>query len=78
VRQALRDDGLLGARTKAMLAFAVAATNGADYYIRRHGKWLKEVGFDDDELVELLLVIDLTCGYNRYVQGLQVEVAPNT
>jgi AhpD family alkylhydroperoxidase len=71
-RSCFEEDGHLGLRLKLMLAFAVAATNSTDYYIRRHGARLKELGLGDDDLVELLLVIDLVCGYNRYVQGLQI------
>jgi AhpD family alkylhydroperoxidase len=77
-RGAFDEEGRLGSRVKGMLAFAVAATDGADYYIRRHGRWLRKAGLDEEELVELLLIVDLTCGYNRYVQGLQVQPAPNT
>ncbi len=77
-RQAFQDQGVLGHRVKAMLALAVSATNGTDYYIQRHSNQLAKFGFSQEELVELLLIIDLTCGYNRYVQGLQVASAPNT
>lgn len=72
------EPGLLGSRVKSMLAFAVSATNGADYYIVRHAQGLHDAGLDQEELLELLLTIDLACGYNRYVQGLQVAAAPNT
>lgn len=71
-RASFEEEGYLGLRLKLMLAFAVAATNSTDYYIRRHGARLEALGLDDEELAELLLVIDLTCGYNRYVQGLQI------
>lgn len=77
-RTAFDEDGALGLRIKSMIAFAVAATDGNDYYIRRHGRRLKRLGLDEEELVELLLVVDLTCGYNRYVQGLQVAPAADT
>lgn len=71
-RASFEEEGHLGLRLKLMLAFAVAATNSTDYYVWRHGARLKALGIDDSELAELLLVIDLTCGYNRYVQGLQI------
>lgn len=77
-RGVLYDGGLLGDRLKRMLAFAVSATNGADYYIARHTHGLREIGLDQEELVELLLIVDLTCGYNRYVQGLQVTASAGT
>ena len=72
------DEGRLGLRLKHMIALSVAATCGNDHLIEVHRTRLKDLGLSDEELVELLLVIDLTCGYNRYVQGLQanIEVKP--
>lgn len=67
------EEGALGLRTKHLVALAVAATNGADYHIRRHLERLRELGYSAEDLVELLLVVDLACGYNRYVQGLQIQ-----
>ena len=55
-----------------MVAFGVAATNSSDYGVRIHAQRLKELGVSDAEMTELVLVIDLACGYNRYVQGLLV------
>ena len=76
IRQCFFEEGTLGLRTKHMVAFGVAATNSTDYGIRVHGQRLKELGLTDQEMVELLLVIDLACGYNRYVQGLQAGDTP--
>ena len=64
----------IGLKLKHMIAFCVAATNSNDYFVKVHTNRLKELGLTDEELVELLLVVDLTAGYNRYVQGLLVEM----
>ena len=66
------EEGSLGLRTKHMVAFGVAAVKSCDHSIREHTKHLKALGLDDEDLVELLLVVDVVCGYNRYVQGLQI------
>lgn len=68
-----KEEGKLGLKMKHAIAFGVAATNSCDYYVGVHAARLKELGTTDEELVELLLIVDLTCGYNRYVQGLQAD-----
>ena len=67
-------EGRLGLRLKHMIALSVAATCGNDHLIAAHRTRLEDLGLSDAEVVELLLVIDLTCGYNRYVQGLQANM----
>ena len=69
-----QEEGKLGLKLKHMVALCVAATNSSDYFAEIHTERLKELGMTDAELVEVLLVIDLVCGYNRYVQGLQVDI----
>ena len=73
-RLCFEEEGRLGLRLKHMVALAVAATCGNDHLIASYRARLKDLGLSDPELVELLLVIDLTCGYNRYVQGLQANM----
>lgn len=68
-----QEEGRLGLRTKHMVAMGIAATNSNDYYVTTHTGRLRELAMSDEEIVELLLTIDLACGYNRYVQGLQVK-----
>lgn len=58
---------------KYLVAFSIAATNGNDYFVRFLANRLRDTSITDDDLVEVLLIVDLTCGYNRYVQGLQIE-----
>ena len=73
-RLCFEEEGRLGLRLKHMIGLSVAATCGNDHVIEAHMTRLKDLGLSDEELVELLLVIDLTCGYNRYVQGLQANI----
>ena len=68
------EEGKLGLKLKHIIAFCVAATNSNDHFVKAYTKRLKELDLTDEDLVELLLVIDLTCGYNRYVQGLQAQI----
>ena len=68
-----QDEGKLGIKVKHLVALCVAATNSNDYFIEAHMARLKDLGVTDEELVETLLVIDLSCGYNRYVQGLLAD-----
>lgn len=67
------NDGSLGIRLKHMVAFCIAATSGADHLVDYHARRLQELGTTDREFLEMLLIVDLTCGYNRYVQGLQAD-----
>jgi AhpD family alkylhydroperoxidase len=68
------EEGKLGIRLKHLIALCIAATNSNDYFVQSHTRRLKALGLKDNELVEALLIVDLSCGYNRYVQGMQVEL----
>lgn len=72
-RLCFSEAGSLGIKLKHMLAYSVAATSGADHLIAHHARRLKDIGTTEAEFMEMLLIVDLTCGYNRYVQGLQAD-----
>jgi AhpD family alkylhydroperoxidase len=72
-RRCFHEEGHLDLRTKHILAYCVAAVSGSDHLVEQHLSRIRELGVTDDGLVELLLIIDLVCGYNRYVQGLQAQ-----
>lgn len=65
--------GLLDRKTKEMIAVAVSATNGCDYCVRSHTAALRSLGVTDQGLVELMAVVDLFSGFNKMLEGLQVE-----
>ena len=72
-RMCFEEDGHLGVRLKHIIAFTVAATTGADHLIREHTARLRELEISPEAVAELLFIIDVVCGYNRYVQGVQVD-----
>lgn len=65
--------GRLDRKTKEMIALAVSATNGCAYCVNAHSGALKRLGFGDAEMVELMAVVDLFSGFNKFLEGLQVE-----
>ncbi|MSO94146.1 MAG: hypothetical protein EXQ86_12205 [Rhodospirillales bacterium] len=72
-RACFGEEGHLGLRLKHMIAYTVAAAAGSDYVIEAHSRRLRELGLTAVEMAELLFIVDVVCGYNRYVQGVQVD-----
>lgn len=68
-----KEEGELGIFLKHIVTLAVSATNNCDYCVKIHTARLKELGMTDRQLVELMMVVDLANGYNRFVQGLQAD-----
>jgi AhpD family alkylhydroperoxidase len=50
----------------------VSATNGCKYCTEVHLDVVKELGLDDEAVVELMAVVDLFNGFNKFVEGLQI------
>lgn len=65
--------GQLDRRTKEMIAVAVSATNNCEYCVNAHTAVLKSLGLDDAAIVELMAVVDLYSGFNKFLNGLRVE-----
>ncbi|GIX26169.1 MAG: hypothetical protein KatS3mg123_0050 [Burkholderiales bacterium] len=65
--------GTLDRKTKEIIALAVSATNGCEYCINAHTATLKAMGFGDAEVTELMAVVDLFNGFNKFLDGLRVE-----
>ncbi len=65
--------GRLDRKTKEMIAVAVSATNNCEYCINAHTAALKRMGVTDAELLELMAVVDLFNGFNRFADGLKIE-----
>jgi len=65
--------GKLDRRTKEMIAVAVSAANNCEYCVNAHTAALKRLGATDAELVELMGVVDLFSGLNKFLDGLRVE-----
>jgi len=65
--------GSLDPKTKQVIALAVSATNNCEYCIHAHTAALKQMGYGDQELTELMAVVDLYNGFNKFLDGLRVE-----
>lgn len=65
--------GQLDRKTKEIIALAVSATNGCEYCINAHTAALKRMGLDDGALTELMAVVDMFNGLNKFLDGLKVD-----
>lgn len=65
--------GQLDRKTKEVIAVAVSATNNCEYCIHAHTAALKRLGMDDTAIVELMAVVELFNGFNKFLDGLQIE-----
>ncbi len=65
--------GALDPKTKQVIALAVSATNNCEYCVNAHTAVLKQMGYGDAEVVELMAVVDLFNGFNKFLDGLDVE-----
>jgi AhpD family alkylhydroperoxidase len=71
--KAIMLSGKLDRRTKEIIALAVSATNNCEYCVNAHTALLKGMGLDDAAIVELISVVDLYSGFNKFLDGLRVE-----
>ncbi len=68
--------GRLDTLTKEMIAIAVSATNGCEYWLWSHTAAARKQGLDDEMLGELMAVVGMFNQTNRLAQGYQIEVDP--
>ena len=66
--------GKLDNLTKEIIAVAVSATMGCDYWLEVHTSAVRKLGLDDEGILELMAVVDLFSGFNKLLFGLQVEM----
>lgn len=64
--------GKLDRTTKEVIALAVSATNNCEYCIHAHTAGLKRLGLDDGALLELMAVVQLFNGLNKFLDGLRI------
>lgn len=63
----------IGEVLSLQISFVVAAADGNPALINQYARMLKASAIGTDGVTELLFLVDLVTGYNRYVQGLQVD-----
>ncbi len=71
--KAIMGPGRIDPKTKQIIARAVSATNNCEYCINAHTAALKGMGLGDQEITELMAVVDLFNGFNKFLDGLRVE-----
>ena len=68
------EDHQLDDLTKAIIALTVSTMNGCGYYIEVYTGAVLKYGLDDDGLTEVVSVIDVFNGLNKFNTGLGVEM----
>lgn len=71
--KAVMSPGKLDRRTKEIVALAVSATNGCEYCVNAHTAAVKSMGLGDAEITEVMAVVDVFNGFNRFIEGLLIE-----
>ena len=71
--KAIMGPGRLDRKTKEIIAVAVSATNGCEYCVNAHSAALKRLGVGDVEILEVMAVVDLFNGFNKFAEGLGIE-----
>ena len=73
VKAVMMEPGKLDRLTREIIAVAVSAVNGCDYWLLVHTSAVRKLGLDDAAVLEIMAVVDLLSGYNKLMDGLQVE-----
>jgi len=70
----MNQTGQLDDLTKAIIALTVSTMNGCAYCITVYTGAVRKYGLDDQGVTELVAVIDLFSGLNKFNTGLQIEM----
>lgn len=73
VKTVMVEEGKLDRLTKEIIAVAVSAVLGCRYWLSVHTSAVQKLGLDDEAILELMAVVDLFSGFNKLMDGLQVE-----
>ena len=74
IKTIMKGSGKLDGLTKEIIAVAVSAVMGCDYWISVHTSAARKLGLDDEGILEIMTVVDLFSGLNKLLDGLQVEM----
>jgi AhpD family alkylhydroperoxidase len=73
VKAVMIEAGQLDRLTKEIIAVAVSAVNGCEYWLAVHTSAVQKLGLNDEAVLELMAVVDLFSGFNKLMDGLRVE-----
>ena len=71
--KAIMAPGKIDRKTKEIIALAVSATNGCEYCVNAHTAALNGLGLGHVEITEVMAVVDLFNGFNRFIDGMLIE-----
>ena len=74
IQAIMNHTGKLNSLTKAIIALTVSTMNGCAYCITVYTGAVRKYGLDDQGLTEVVGVIDLFNGLNKFNTGLQIEM----
>ncbi len=74
IQAIMNQTGKLDDLTKAIIALTVSTMNGCAYCITVYTGAVRKYGLDDQGVTELVAVIDLFSGLNKFNTGLQIEM----
>ena len=66
--------GKLDSLTRDIIALTVSVMNGCDYCSSVYTAAVRNLGLDDEAILEVMSVVDLFSGLNKFNSGLQVEL----
>jgi len=73
VKAVMHESGKLDRLTQDIIALTVSVMNGCDYCITVYTAAVRNLGLDDEAILEIMTVVDLFSGLNRFNISLQVE-----
>jgi uncharacterized peroxidase-related enzyme len=73
IKAVMHQPGQLDTLTRDIIALTVSMMSGCDYCISVYTAAVRNLGLDDEAIVEILAVVDLFVGLNRFNISAQVE-----
>lgn len=70
---AIMSSSELDMKTKLAIAFAISTLNNCEFCITMYGKQLRDAGFSDKQLVEIIAMIDLVGSMNHFNNGMLIK-----
>ncbi len=73
IKAVVHRSGQLDTKTKDIIALTVSMMSGCDYCISVYTAAVRHLGLDDAAIVEIMAVVDLFSGLNRFNISAQVQ-----
>lgn len=67
------EESTLDKKTKIAIAYTISVLNNCEACITMYTKQLKDAGFDEKQIIELLSIIDLVGSMNHFNNGLLIK-----